>query len=241
MDRLILISPADDLKLPKLKNGSRREDLKPFTKDELVRIMATIKVSKVIQYKPYFYNLICLLANSGLRIGELIALEWKHIDMKNGKIRIRQGGKYDRDQRKMIIGSLKTEKSKRDIPFNKNISDALKSQKAIYSKNKLMLGRDYETEHDFVFTDAAGRILKPVNISGAWRYILGNNGIKHRGIHHLRHTFASIAISEGANIKHVSEILGHTSIKITYDVYAHLLPNDSQKVISVIERYLAGN
>lgn len=91
-----------------------------------------------------------------------------------------------------------------------------------------------------VFTEETGDILNDSNVTVAFRYAVQKAEVEHRSFHHLRHTFASIAISAGLNVKAISMTLGHATIAETLDTYGHLMPGDNQSVTAAVANFLAG-
>ncbi len=158
--------------------------------------------------KPYMLGvLICLY--TGLRIGELLALEWGDVDFSNGTLTVDKTCHYgkNRDGKFVrIIDTPKTETSIRIIPIPKQLLPILKEHKKIsaplvISKNSVGISnRTYQRNFE--------SLLKLLNI-------------KHRGFHALRHTFATRALECGMDVKTLSELLGHKSPSVTLKKYAH--------------------
>ena len=231
LDNMIIKNPAIGVKIPK-KEVDGRGELKPFTKEEL---KAILKASE----GKYIHNIIYVAAFSGMRKSELLALRWPDVDLKKGLINVRQGAKYSSTERKMVLGRLKTEKSFRTIPINDRVKAVLKKQKAWQAANKLKLAEIY-SESDLIFTLETGDMIKGTQLTNAFCQVCKNANVEYRSFHQLRHTFASIAISQNVNIKTLSEILGHANIQITYNTYGHLLEGDAENVIEAVSNYLAG-
>ena len=154
--------------------------------------------------------LLCLY--TGLRIGELLALEWTDIDFEKREISISktchdstdENGKYCR-----FVNAPKTTTSMRVIPFPKQLLPLLRETK---KKN----GSKY------VVGDGE-KIISVRSYQRTFELLLKKNGIPHKGFHSLRHTFATRAIECGVDVKTLSEILGHKNPTITLNRYAHSL------------------
>ncbi len=158
--------------------------------------------------KPYMLGvLICLY--TGLRIGELLALEWSDIDFSNGTLMvdktchygINQNGQFGR-----IVDTPKTETSIRLIPLPKQLIPLMKEHKKIPSK--LVISKNGEGISNRTYQRNFESLLKSLNL-------------KHRGFHALRHTFATRALECGIDVKTLSELLGHKSPAVTLKKYAH--------------------
>ena len=230
-DNILIKNPAIGLKLPK-KSNDEREDIKPFAKAELQKLLTELEGGK-------YYYIVYVAAFTGMRRGELLGLRWQDVDLKNKVIHVRQQAKYIETKKEMEIGRLKTDNAYRDIPINDNVVSALKKQKAWQAANKLKLGTSY-IDNGLVFTDEAGAMITAYTVTNAFRYAIERAEVEYRSFHHLRHTFASIAISNVPNVKAISMILGHATISETMDTYGHLLPGDNQTVTAAVANFLAG-
>jgi integrase len=142
---------------------------------------------------------------TGLRISELRGLRWCDVDLKAGEIHVRQ-----RADRYRVIGSPKSAAAQRTVPFGKFVSNTLKEWK-LQAKNSL------------VFPNTVGRIddrEKMAKNGLRAAQVAGGMGSKYPGFHCLRHFFASWCIDRGLPPKVIQERLGHSSITLTFDVYA---------------------
>lgn len=159
-----------------------------------------------------FGILLCLC--TGIRIGELCALKWSDIDISEkilniNKTMLRISNNYfaDNCKTKIIITSPKSECSVRQIPISNNIIDVMKK-----------LNR---TDNAYVLTGSADNFIEPRNMQYYFKTVLKKCEIRNVKFHILRHTFATRCVENGFEIKSLSEILGHSSIKITLDRYVH--------------------
>ena len=155
---------------------------------------------------------------AGIRIGELCALQWSDIDFKNNiihinktlqRIYIKNG---DHTISRIVVSPPKTIHSNREIPMNKDFADIIKPFK-INSKY-------------YVLTSSLN-CIEPRAYRKYFSSVLKKLKIKHINFHSLRHTFATNCINLGIDYKTVSELLGHSDISITLNLYVH--PNLSQK------------
>lgn len=172
------------------------------------------------------YKGIVLCLYTGLRIGELLALSWKDIDLEKGILTVsktcRDGninGKHVR-----ISDTPKTENSRRQIPLSKTLVKMLKEMK---KKSKC----------EFVIADGE----KPVFIRSYQRMfelLLKKLKLSHKGFHSLRHTFATRALECGMDVKSLSEILGHKNAMITLNRYAHSLWEHKAEMMNKLSKML---
>ena len=156
--------------------------------------------------------LICLY--TGIRIGELCALRWKNISMddKTMKIestlqRLQCGDKESDTKTRIIISEPKTFSSMRIIP----IPDFL----------FLIIRRFISSPNSFVLTGNEHSFIEPRTMQNYFKKHLALGEIRNANFHCLRHTFATRCIESGFDIKTLSEILGHSSVKVTLDKYVH--------------------
>ena len=162
---------------------------------------------------------------SGIRIGELCALKWEDIDFKKSLICINKTMQriYIKDKSdntsKIIITSPKTKNANREIPINKNFLELLKKVKS--SKNNYVL-------------TGTEKFIEPRSYRKHFEKVLKKLKIKHFNFHSLRHTFATNCISLGVDYKTVSEILGHSNVNITLNLYVHPRLSQKKKCIDLV-------
>ncbi len=151
---------------------------------------------------------------SGLRIGEICALQWNDIDFVNSIIHIRhtisridkkiEGSSY---RTSLIMDSPKTQSSKRDIPISANLY-------------KILVELYNVSTSEFVISDTDG-FISPRTYDYRFHGILKKCGIESFNYHTLRHTFATRCVEAGVDVKSLSEILGHANVNITLNFYVH--------------------
>ena len=177
---------------------------------------------------------ICILIalNMGLRIGEICALRWENIDFSRKSIsitctaiRIRSDSSNGRNKTKLAINTPKTLSSKREVPVPDFILKLLKSQKP-------------EDCRAFILSGKSDRIPEPRNLQRTFRTkckkILGYS----INFHALRHTFATLSISNGTDPKTVSKLLGHSSVTTTLNLYRSVSFDDKTNAISALEKVI---
>ncbi|WP_433943514.1 tyrosine-type recombinase/integrase [Paenibacillus sp. SN-8-1] len=170
-----------------------------------------------------FRMLITLAISTGMRRGELIALEWKHVDLNEGTIKVAQSISM-KNEGKPVIKSPKTKNSIRVISLPASTLEMLKRYRVHYLQEKMrILDRWKEHEHEFVFPNAYGGALYFNRPTKWWREFLDYNGLKKIRFHDLRHTSATLLINQGVHAKIISERLGHADITTTMNVYGHAL------------------
>lgn len=169
-----------------------------------------------------FALLFCLA--TGLRRGELLALKWENYDFENGCVTIKESLcrlRGDDGRTHLTFTSPKTPSSKRTIPILPEMAQLLEEHKRCQDKQRRAAGADWR-ENDLVFCTKLGTPIDPANLYRALGGICERAGIGKISVHALRHAFATRALENGIPLKVVSDMLGHSSIAITADVYSHV-------------------
>ena len=159
-----------------------------------------------------------LIAGTGLRRGEALALRWEHVDLVGAEIRVRQTvGRIDGQ---LVFSEVKTAKSRRTVPLSPAMVSMLKQHKAFQAADRLAMGDAWE-DHGLVFCTELGHPVEPRNILRVVESAAAKAGLKDVGVHTLRHSAAVAWLEVGVHIRAVADLLGHSSIAITGDIYAH--------------------
>jgi integrase len=176
-----------------------------------------------------------LLATTGMRRGEALGLHWRDVSLDRARLSVRQalvlvGNKPD-------LQEPKTAKGRRSIPLPLETVSALKAHKAAQLQERLALGPDYDDSDpyaDLVFRRPDGTWVHPSALSRRFEFLVRQTSLPEIRLHDLRHTWASLALQEGINVKVVSEMLGHASVTITYDTYSHVIPGMAEDATSKV-------
>lgn len=231
IDDVVTKNPCVGVELP--SPSERTKIVLPLNEEEL-RLMKEEIFERARYTSQHYYDYAYLLIlNTGMRMGEALSLSWEDIDFKNKTITINKNNIITkrRDSNGNAIGgyqaqrqsSTKTSNGNRVIPMNRSAETAL-----------LRLKVDNLTP--YVVINSRHKPVLPSNFERSFHALLISAGIKeNHGIHALRHTFASMLFSKGVDVKIVSKLLGHSSVKITYDTYVHLFENDIKFVTNVLD------
>lgn len=224
----IIRNPAEATELPKMKKA----DVEPLTIEEVNGFLETIKTDRLF---PAF----CLALKTGLRRGEILGLRWQDIDFKGKKLHVRQTlveAREPGEKKKvtLLFKPPKTEKSKRTIPLTDDIIKLLKAHKAKQNEEKLFFGKKYH-DNGLVFCSEDGKPIWPRNFLRRFTNLQKKAGIEHHRLHALRHTFATLLLAEGEELRNVQELLGHERISTTADIYAKVLEESKRKAVSKLD------
>lgn len=219
-----LILPND--KLLKEERGETNE-VKYYSKNEInkLRIAADAKnkhcfeVNNYRYPRAYVYLFICY---TGLRIGEILALKWSDYDEEKKTININKDiVEYKDSKTKKIVTRLqltpKTSSSRRILTLNDSAIEVLNTIKE----------RSFNPDNEYIVAnrkkDGVKDYVAPSNFRNAFRRFCEFAKVEYKGVHALRHTFASLMFAQGVDIKYISTWLGHSSVQITYDTYVHIM------------------
>lgn len=181
---------------------------------------------------------------TGLRVGELCALKWSDIDLAAKEFRVRRT--LQRVQKKtsdikskgkrtqIVEGATKTKKGNRVIPLTDTMLQKLLVHKARQLFEKRRLGKGY-SDNGYVFANEFGGAIEPSYLRDVYDRILKNANAPHYTFHTIRHTFATRAIENDMPVKVVSEILGHSSVQLTMDLYCHPSISAKRNVLEKME------
>lgn len=206
------------------------EEQRKKIKDEATRKYKTGKPVYRLGYA------IVVLMYTGMRIGELLALNWSDLDFKEKTITINKNAVIVRNYEKeganyklLNQDSTKTRSGNRVIPMSNIAYEAFQE---IYKING---------DKRFVMSTESGNQVTPININRIFHSIIKKAGVAEGdelcGVHTLRHTFASMLFQNGCDVKIVSELLGHSSTKITENIYIHIIQKQKIKAIQDIDKY----
>lgn len=195
------------LALPDLRKPSSRagkKGIEVFTTAEQARLLSII-CQKMDHCK--LAVLLCLF--TGLRLGEICALRWSNIDFESRTLSVKgtvqrlhvEGG----DTKTALVETEpKSMRSKREIPLP-----------------DLIIALLFEFKHDKEYVFGGNKPLEPRTLQNHYKRILKEAQIAYKNFHALRHTYATNCIEEGADVKSLSEMLGHSNVQITLNYYVH--------------------
>lgn len=174
-----------------------------------------------------------LALTSGMRQGELLALCWRDVDLEQGAIHVRATL-----QRNGAVAEPKTRKGRRQIDLTPIAMDAFRRHRVRQWQEEVTAGPTW-MGLDLVFCNVVGGHLNPSNLRNrSFAPLLKRAGLPPMRFHDLRHSAATLLLSLATNPKVVQELLGHSQIGITMDVYSHVLPTLQQEAMANLNRLL---
>jgi integrase len=181
-------------------------------------------------------RLLCLLTlalATGMREGELLALHWQEIDLEKRVLQVRYTVGYINHQG-IVISEPKTENGRRSITLPQFAVDELRRHRERQAQARETAGEKWK-EHGLVFTNRNGRNIDRNYLRVLFKKLLKKAGLPDIRFHDLRHSAATILLSMGVPAKVVQEILGHSSISITLNIYAHVLPGMQEEAMEKMD------
>jgi integrase len=173
--------------------------------------------------------LLTVMLAFGLRRGEALGLSWSALDWNAATLKVTQAVKRVRDRTAtserrthLVIGEVKTARSRRTLFLTPELVELLRRHRTRLAEERMAIGPAWR-EHDLIFPSAVGTPLDPDNVSHWFSRICRRAGLGHWHLHELRHSGASLMLAQGTDLYVVSEVLGHSSVAITKDVYGHLV------------------
>ncbi len=213
--KLIARNPAEGCALPKVE----RKEMQTLPVEQLTSFLREAKESGV--YEMYYIDLA-----TGLRRGELLGLKWSDIDLEKGDLRVQR--QIGRINSKIIEMPLKTKNAYRTLPLSADAIDVLMQQ------------RRKTGNSEWVFPSPTGGPMSPDSVLHMLHRVLKRAGLLKVRFHDLRHTFATLALQNGVDIKTVSGMLGHFSAGFTLDTYAHVTTSAKREAAKTMGNLLSG-
>ena len=213
--KLIVRNPAEGCALPKVE----RKEMQTLPVEQLASFLREAKESGV--YEMYYIDLA-----TGLRRGELLGLKWEDVDLERGDLRVKR--QLARINGEIVEAPLKTKNAYRTLPLAADAIDILKAQKKKVGNSP------------WVFPSPTGGPLSPDCVNNMLHRVLKRAGLPSIRFHDLRHTFATLALQNGVDIKTVSGMLGHFSAGFTLDTYAHVTTSAKREAANTMSCVLSG-
>ena len=208
---LVTKNPTQGCALPKVEH----KEMKTLTADQLSAFFREARDSGV--YELYYLDLA-----TGLRRGELLGLKWTDVDFQHGALKIQRA--ISRQNSKVVEAPLKTKNAYRTLPLSADAISVLKMQKCKVGNS------------EWVFQSPTGGPMSPDSVLHMLQRVLKRAGLPRIRFHDLRHTFATLALENGMDVKTISAMLGHVSAVTTLDIYTHITGDMQRAAAASIDR-----
>lgn len=206
-----------------------RDEIRPLDREQARALLETARGDRL----EAVYE---LALTTGLRIGELLALRWKDLNLEDRIMRVSRTLSAAKEGPRFT--SPKSGKG-RAISLTRPTAESLSRHRAAQNRWRLSAGTLWE-DHDLVFPTASGNPMRPNSLTGrSFKPLLKRAGLPEIRFHDLRHTCATLLLGSGHNPKLVQELLGHASIAMTLDRYSHVMPGMAEQTAAAMEAALS--
>lgn len=213
---------------------SKEAKIHPFTLEQQKKFIAVIKGH------PY-ESLFLTALYSGLRQGELLALTWNDVNLKEMYITVSKtlaevadSSLEGRGKIRRILQTPKTKNGIRKVDIPKFLVSALRYHKLKQTQNKFMNNERYE-DNNLVFCNRYGKYINSRKLRQSFKDVLTENNLDIIKFHDLRHTYATRLFELGEREKTVQKLMGHGNISVTMNTYTHVLDNMKEKAVSKLD------
>ena len=211
----------------------RPPQIEPFDSDEARRFLVAVNGHRL---EALFVTAIA----TGCRQGELFGLTWGDVDLEAGRLHVRHSLSWSRTgQRAWELSEPKTARSRRALDLPAVAQTALQEHRVRQWEEQLKAGPLWE-DHGFVFCTPIGRPLDGPNVTHALHRLLASAGLRRQRFHDLRHAAASLLLAQGLSLREIMELLGHSQIALTANLYTHLQPAMRMEAASRMDAVLSG-
>ncbi len=222
-DGFISSNPARGVPIPKPEDERQVKEPDPLSWKERAKLEQTF-----LKEYPTYYPLVICGFRTGLRIGEIIGLQWGDIDFYQKLILV---------QRNITRGKITTPKSRssrRHVRMTSQLAELLTQHKKYMAERTLKQG--WKSMPEWVFNNEDGTPLNYGNfIHRVWNRGMDKSKLRRRTPHDMRHTYATLRLSKGDSLAEVSKEMGHSTTEITYRTYYKWLPKESRSDIDELD------
>lgn len=219
-DGLLAKSPAVAVKRP----GVERQEAAHLDPDAVARVLQAAAGSR-------YWVALQMVALTGLRRGEALALTWERVDLDAGVLRV--AATIGRVGRELVITEPKTVRSRRAVPLSPALVALLREHRATQDAEREAAGGAWP-DTGLMFTTDRGTPVDPRNLLRTVEVAAKAAGVSGVGVHTLRHSAAVAWLERGVHIKAVADLLGHSSIAITGDVYGHTSDDTARAAVDAL-------
>lgn len=224
-------NPMSKTIVPRAKEEEKK--LQYYTKEQMAHFFDCLRSFGNFKQLAFFR----LLAFSGARKSEILSLQWKDLDFTNKNISIGKTLALD-EFTNIIIQSPKTSSSTRSISLDNETIKILAKWRTIQRTDYLSMGFNTSREDQYIFTNERNELYYPQVVNDWLKYLIKKYDLPRITPHHFRHSHASLLLQAGVPIKEVSERLGHKDVKITLEIYSHVMPEEAEKTAEKFAQFV---
>ena len=228
--QMIVSNPADRVQAPKTKKPKRK-----YYDDEQSKALIS-KLMELTEEQFKYKVAIILTIFTGVRLGELMGLEWDDINFREGIVSINRSSQYLADKG-VFTKVPKTESSIRDVAIPDFVVSLLEEYKSWYDNQKEFCGELW-IDSNRLFVQADGRPMHPSTISKWFEKFVAQIGLPVINFHGLRHTNATLLIAQNIDVSVVAARLGHAQITTTLNFYVHPIISHNKTAGFALENLL---
>ena len=228
--QVIVSNPAERVQPPKAKKPKRK-----YYDDDQCKILLE-NLEQLDEEQIKYKTAIILTVFTGVRLGELMGLEWNDIDFRNGIVSINRSSQYLADTG-IFTKVPKTESSIREVAIPDFVISLLEEYKLWYEEQKTLYGELWINSNR-LFVQADGKPMHPSTISKWFVKFIGQIGLPVINFHGLRHTNATLLIAQNIDVAVVAARLGHAQITTTFNFYVHPIIAHNKKAGFALENLL---
>ncbi len=207
-----------------------RQEMRTFSPEQARQFLEAIHGER---YEALFV----LALTTAMRQGELLALRWDDIDLENGVVHLQRS--VQRTNEGFHVTDPKTRGSRRQVELSSMATSALEAHRVNQTAERLLTGSAWKDE-GLVFSSRTGGYVDASHLLRHCFYpLLERSSLPHIRFHDLRHTAATLMMVQGIHPKVVSEMLGHSTIAITLDLYSHVTPTMQRSAANALDSLLA--
>jgi len=210
---------------------AEREEVQPWSPEEAGTFLRSAR-------KDRLYALFAVGVGLGMRRGELLGLRWSDVDLDKRVVHVRHTAQrvYGHG---MVFGPPKSARSRRDIPLPAVTVGVLLEHRKRQEAERAVI-EPYWQETGLVFTTTIGTVIEPRNLARVLDALVADAGVRRIRLHDMRHTCASLLLAQGVPARVVMEVLGHSQLGITMNLYSHVMPSALREAADAIDRVLGG-
>lgn len=228
---LLNTNPMRQTIAPRKKEKAKK--LQFYTKEQLIHFFECVEKDGDYKILTFFR----LLAFTGARKSEVLALKWKDVDFKNRELIISKTLSIDENSR-VIVQTPKTASSNRTLSLDDETLKLLSKWRTMQRTDYLALGFNTSSDEQYLFTTDHNKLINPLRVNDWLTGIINRYKLPIITPHHFRHTHASLLLQAGVPIKEVSERLGHTDVKLTLEIYSHVMPEEAKETANKFANFV---